>query len=67
MRAALLLPPLWMALLMLGIHRATRILLPLTSATIMATVLALTTPALWNYFSEWIAGWNLSWFIEIGV
>jgi len=50
MRASLLLPWLWMALLIAGIHRAVRFILPMNSAYVMATVLILTTPILLNYF-----------------
>ena len=51
MRASLLLPPLWMTLLVVGIHRAIRTILPLPSAYMMASVLVMTMPPLWNYFS----------------
>jgi putative flippase GtrA len=51
MRASLLLPVLWMALLVLGIHRAIRAFLPLPSAYAMAGVMVVTLPMLWNYFS----------------
>lgn len=51
MRAALLLPVLWMTLLLIGIHRAIRALLPLPSAYIMAGALIATQPMMWNYFS----------------
>lgn len=51
MRASLLLPVLWMALLVLGIHRAIRAILPLPAAYAMAGVMIMTLPMLWNYFS----------------
>ncbi|MDX2095848.1 MAG: hypothetical protein SFW64_07935 [Alphaproteobacteria bacterium] len=51
MRASLLLPVLWMTLLVVGIHRAIRALLPLPSAYIMAGALIATQPMMWNYFS----------------
>lgn len=51
MRASLLLPVLWMTLLVLGIHRVIRAILPLPSAYAMAGVMVVTLPMLWNYFS----------------
>lgn len=51
MRASLLLPVLWMVLLVLGIHRAIRAILPLPSAYAMAGVMLATLPMLWNYFT----------------
>ncbi len=50
MRASLLLPWLWMFLLIAGMHRAIRLILPIPSAYVMATVLIATTPVLINYF-----------------
>lgn len=51
MRASLMLPVLWMTLLVVGIHRAIRAILPLPSAYLMASVLVITLPPMWNYFS----------------
>jgi hypothetical protein len=51
MRAALILPVLWMTLLVVGIQRAIRAMLPLPSAIMMASVFVITLPMLWNYFS----------------
>lgn len=51
MRAALLLPVIWMALLVIGIQRAIRAILPLPSAYAMAGVMVATLPMLWNYFT----------------
>lgn len=51
MRASLLLPVLWMTLLVIGIHRAIRAVIPLPSAYVMASILVITSPPVWNYFS----------------
>lgn len=51
MRAALLLPVLCMGLLVIGIHRAIRSIMPLPLAYIMASIMVVTLPMMWNYFS----------------
>lgn len=73
MRAALLLPALWMSLLLLGIYRIVRIFSPLPSACLMASLMVASMPATWNYFGlanadhhaplaslfVWVMGWVL--------
>ena len=50
-RAGLLMPVLWMGLLLAGILRAIRIIMPLPSAYAMAAVLLITLQPMWNYFT----------------
>ncbi len=50
LRASLLMPWVWMVLLLAGIHRAIRYLMPLPSAYFMGSVLVATMPMTWNYF-----------------
>jgi hypothetical protein len=50
LHASLLLPVLWMALMMAGMMRAIKLIAPYPSACVMATLLILTQPGLWNYF-----------------
>ncbi len=50
MRAALLLPIVWMGLLLLGIYRATRLLSPLPVAPLVASGLVAAMPVIRNYF-----------------
>jgi hypothetical protein len=50
MRASLLLPCLWLALLIAGIHRILRQLCPMPSAYFMATALVVSNSLMLNYF-----------------
>ncbi|MFZ4542108.1 MAG: hypothetical protein ACOYNL_10005 [Rickettsiales bacterium] len=50
MRAGLLAPWIYMVLLVTGIHRAIRTIMPLPSGYMMASVLVATMPVTWNYF-----------------
>ncbi len=50
-RAGLLAPVLWMGLLVAGMMRCMRVLMPIPSAAVMVALLAITLQPMWNYFS----------------
>lgn len=50
MRAALLLPWIWMSLLLIGMYRLVRQLSPVPAVYLMASVLVAAMPVTWNYF-----------------
>jgi hypothetical protein len=50
MRAALLLPWIWMMLLLVGVYRLVRISTIVPCSTLMASVLIASMPLTWNYF-----------------
>ena len=50
MRAALVMPVLWMSLLLLGLIRAARKVSPLPATSLMVSALLVSSTILWNYF-----------------